>query len=275
MKTIIYLFILSIAAIILIAPIIGNIILSARVKRAARNLYRSQKNTPIKIFHYSQLEGLPEPVQRYFRHVLSDGQPYIQFVKITHSGRFKADLKKDWMNIKGVEYFTTQKPGFIWKGKTAMFTAVDQYIADKGQLQVSLFSLFKIVNAHGKKFDQGELLRWLAESVWFPTNLLPSKNLQWYPISPNSAQLNFKHGDLLASYIVTFNTRNEIFEMVTDRYMGDAQLEKWVCQFSNYKEMNGVLIPIENKASWRLKEGDRVYADFNLVTVDFDKPGKF
>jgi len=27
--------------------------------------------------------------------------------------------------------------------------------------------------------DQGELLRWLSESTWFPTYLLASEKLQW------------------------------------------------------------------------------------------------
>lgn len=95
-----------------------------------------------------------------------------------HDGQFKTDLKKGWINIKGEEYFTTQKPGLVWKGTTRMFTARDMYIADKGRLIVSVLSLFKVVNGKGEKYNQGELLRWLSESVWFPTNLLPSENLQ-------------------------------------------------------------------------------------------------
>ncbi len=37
-------------------------------------------------------------------------------------------------NIKGEQYATTEKPGFIWKGATSMFIASDKYIADKGRL---------------------------------------------------------------------------------------------------------------------------------------------
>ncbi len=37
-------------------------------------------------------------------------------------------------NIKGEQYATTEKPGFIWKGATSMFIASDMYIADKGRL---------------------------------------------------------------------------------------------------------------------------------------------
>lgn len=34
------------------------------------------------------IEGLPAPVQRYFRAVLKDGQPMIAAIKLTHAGQF-------------------------------------------------------------------------------------------------------------------------------------------------------------------------------------------
>ena len=84
---------------------------------------------------------------------------------------------KDWVNIKGEQYFTTEKPGFIWKDTTRLFVARDMYIADKGRLIATLFSLYNVVDAKGENYNEGELQRWLAESVWFPTNLLPGNNL--------------------------------------------------------------------------------------------------
>lgn len=94
-------------------------------------------------FAYVQLEGLPRPVQQYFRHVLREGQPYISNVHLLHDGVFKTDLKKDWIEIRGEEYFSADRPGFVWKGKTAAFTARDMFLEGKGRLVVSLFSLLK------------------------------------------------------------------------------------------------------------------------------------
>jgi hypothetical protein len=39
------------------------------------------------------------------------------------------------------------------------------YISDKGRFVVTLFGLIKIADGKGPSFDQGELLRWLGESV--------------------------------------------------------------------------------------------------------------
>ncbi|HHE39097.1 MAG TPA: hypothetical protein ENL20_11095, partial [Candidatus Cloacimonetes bacterium] len=154
---------LSIISIIVIAILTGKIILSNQHNKEVAELFSLSGDISNRTFSYEQLDGLPEPVQRYFKHVLKDGQPYISCVRLIHNGQFKTDPKKDWINIKGEQYFTTEKPGFIWEGKTAMFTAHDMYLANKGRLVVTLLSLFKIVDGQGESFNQGELLRWLGE----------------------------------------------------------------------------------------------------------------
>jgi hypothetical protein len=40
------------------------------------------------IVHFRELDGLPAPVQRYFRNVLEDGQPMVAGVHVRHSGTF-------------------------------------------------------------------------------------------------------------------------------------------------------------------------------------------
>jgi hypothetical protein len=259
---------------VMIAFFAGIIIFSIRHSKEVAKLFSQSGDISDRTFSYQQLDGLPEPVQRYFRHVLNDEQPYISYVRLIHDGQFKISPQKEWINIKGEQYFTTEKPGFIWKGKTSMFTARDMYLADKGRLVVTLFSLFKIVDGQGENFNQGELLRWLGESVWFPTNLLPSKNLQWLPIDSMTAKLVFNYNGIEVYYIVSFNEKNEITQMVTERYMSN-DLETWVGKVQNYKEINGVIVPTEIEAIWKLDTGDYKYVKFNIKKIEYDKPMKF
>ncbi|MCX6210877.1 MAG: hypothetical protein NTZ59_15565 [Bacteroidetes bacterium] len=170
--------ILIFAGLIAIAFILGSINLSIQFNKQVKELFVQSKNVSDKIFYEDQLMGLPQPVKRYFKLVLKDGQPYINYARLLHNGQFKTGLKKKWINIRGEQYFTTSTPGFIWKGVTTFFTARDMYIGNNGRLVVSLLSLINIVDARGEKYNRGELLRWLSESVWFPTNLLPSEYLQ-------------------------------------------------------------------------------------------------
>ena len=156
-----------------------------------------------------------------------------------------------------------------------MFTARDMYIADKGRLVVSLFSVYNIVDSKGEKFNQGELLRWLGESVWFPTNLLPDKNLQWTTIDKVSAKLTFNYNGLTVFYIVTFNRNGEITQLETKRYMGEENLETWIGKLTEYKEINGIVIPTTIEGIWKLEKGDYSYAKFKVKKIEYNKPEKF
>ncbi len=253
----------------------GRLFQSFQFKSEIAELFSQSKNISVNLFKYEQLSGLPEPVQRYFRHVLKDGQPYISYVRLTHNGQFRAGLDKDFTNIEGEQYFTAEKPGFIWKGTTSMFAARDMYLSDKGRLVVSLFSLYNIVDGSGENFNEGELQRWLAESVWFPTNLLPNERNQWSAIDANSAKLSFKYRAVSFAYIVTFNEVGEITQMETQRFMGEENREPWLCKPADYQETNGVIIPMKAEVIWKLEKGEVSYAKFNVKKIEYDTAEKF
>lgn len=248
---------------------------NAQTNQEIENLFSSDDSFEGKKFNYDQLEGLPAPVQRYFKHVLPEGQPYVESVRLKHDGRFKTEVDKGWTDIKGEQYFTSATPGFLWVGKTSLFTARDMYIRDQGRLVVKLFSLIKVVDEKGSHIDQGELLRWLGESVWFPTNLLPRKNLEWSPLNDTSARVTFTHNGLSVYLNLFFNENDEIVRLETERYMEKDRLEKWFGELSDYREVNGIKVPMHIKASWDLQEKTHTYADFQINKIEFDVPERF
>lgn len=244
-------------------------------QKEVHSLFSRSANISNQTFQSWQIQNLPEPVQRYFKYTLKEGQPYVSYVRLKHDGLFKTHPSKDWENIRGEQYFTTEKPGFIWKGSTTLFTACDSYIAQTGKLMVSLFSAFPILNAGGEKTDQGELLRWLGESVWFPTNLLPAESLRWEPIDDASAKLVFTHSNLSVFYTVTFNEMGEITELETKRYKDQGNLETWVGKLSDYKEISGMRIPTRIEGIWRLEKEESSYARFHLQRIEYNLPRGF
>ena len=259
---------------ILLILLIGKINLEKKFKKQVAILFANTEKSS-KIYSVNQLEGLPEPVQKYFNYVLKDGQMYISSVRLTHNGFFKTDLNKKFIVITGEQYFSADKPQFIWKGVTSMFTARDFFIEDKGGLIATLLNIYNIVDAKGANFDEGELQRWLAESVWFPTNLLPSDYVNWSAIDANSAKLSFKYKTTAFDFIVRFNAIGEIIEIEGDRFMTADKKAKWVCKMANYQERNGVKIPISDQAIWRLKDGDQVYAKFEVQKIEYNIIEKF
>ena len=255
--------------------IIGKINMNIVFKKQVKTLFANSKNISTQIYSFKQLENLPEPVQKYFNYVLKEGQPYISYARIKHDGQFKSGFDKNWANIRGEQYATTEKPGFIWKGTTLLFTARDLFISDQGRLVVSLLSVFNIADAKGEQYYKGELLRWLGESVLYPTNFLPSEKMHWLPIDSHTAKLTFDYKGLSLFFKVTFNELGAITEMETERFMDETIFATWIIKAKNYKQLNNVLIPTNFEVLWRLEKGDFSYAKFNITEVEYNKPEKF
>ncbi len=250
-------------------------LISCSTTKQVEKLFSESKTLKNQTFHYEQLDGLPEPVQGYFRYALKDGQPYLSQLRLKHTGRFKTGLGKDWVDIKGEQYFTAQPPGFVWLGKTKAFNARDAYVANEGNLSVYLFGFLRIVNSKGKTIDQAELLRWLGESVWMPTNLLPSEYISWSGIEENTAKITFNWNGQSVYYIVHFNEKNQIIKMETERYMEENRLEKWEGKLRDYREVNSMMVPGSIEGSWLLEEGRHTYADFRVQQFEYDVPKSF
>ena len=263
--------IVEIIILLLFLPLVfGRIVLYLQFKREVKQLFSESLTNTHQCFSYSELEGLPEPVQRYFKHVLKDGQTCISSARLTHYGNFKPNLDKGWVSINGEEYFTVFKPGFVWKGNTNLFTARDMFLGDKGRLVVSLLSLIKILDSNGESYNQGELLRWLSESVWFPTNLLPNDRLYWEAIDVNTAKVIYNYNLLSIYLIVTFNSLGEITEMESKRFMDEDKLETWIVRPGDYSERNNVIVPNTAEVIWKLESGEHPYAKFHLKALDYD-----
>jgi hypothetical protein len=123
-----------------------------------------------------------------------------------------------------------------------------------------------------EEFNEGEFQRWLAESVWFPTNLLPSERLQWSAITTNTAKLTFNYNDLSVTFFVSINNSGEITQMETTRFMEKDKKEIWICKMADYKNMNGILIPTTAEALWKLDNVGFIYERFIIVKIEDNKP---
>jgi len=258
-----------------LALLVGRALAARRLQHDVAGLFAQSAERNNEVYRETQLAELPAPVQRYFRHVLRDGQPYLRGLRLRHGGQFKTDLQGDWVNIQGEQYLTAEPPAFIWQGSTRLFTARDEFVQGRGSLSVRLLGVFPIMHGQGPEYDQGELLRWLGESVWMPTNLLPGKHLRWEPVDEHRARLFFTHGGQTVSYLVRFNERDEIEECETQRHQGDQGLLPWVGRTTKYRRLHGVRVPTVIEGSWVMDGRRQAYAHFTVDTLEYDQRQAF
>ncbi|MEA2071785.1 MAG: DUF6544 family protein [Asgard group archaeon] len=233
------------------------------------NLSKNISNNPIK---RKQLHRVPKPMQRYFHFALPERRTHISYARLKHGGKFKQ--KTRWTTIKGEEYFTTEKPGFVWIGKVPFFQAKDKYLNGKGELTVKLFSFIQIIQEKGAEVTQGELLRWLGEAPWYPTALLPSDRLRWEEIDEKAAKAILTDGQLQVEGQFFVNKEGKITHFKAKRYK-EGTLENWTGYYRNYQLLHGVRVPTNVEVAWNLEEGDISYAKFSIEKIEYDIPEPF
>ncbi len=266
------LLILSALAVPTVAWLAGRWLVNRQTRQDVADLFSQVETGPVKTYDPAQLADLPAPVQRYFRYVLTPGQPYLRTVRLRHDGQFKTDLKKDWMPITGEEYFRADTPGYIWVGKTAWFTARDEYMDGRGSLTVRLLGTVPIQHGSGPAYNQGELLRWLAEAAWFPTSLLPGGRVVWSPIDDHSAMLTLTDHGLTVSCLMRFNEHDELVQCRAERQTDATHMQTWVCCLFDYRDWHGLRIPTQGGAAYVIDGEEQPYARFVLRDIAYDQP---
>ena len=228
-----------------------------------------------------ELEGLPAPVQRYFRAALTDGQAIVTAVSIRHAGTFNMSTSgEQWKPFTSQQRVITQRPGFDWDARVMMFPGVpvhvhDAYIAGTGLLHGAVLGLLTVVNmADTPEMARGELMRFFAEAAWYPTALLPSQGVRWEPVDDSSAHATLTDGPLTLRLLFRFNAdglidtvRAEARERVVD---GKTVTAPWQGRYWRYVMQAGMRVPQEGEVAWLLPEGEKPYWRGRTISSSYE-----
>jgi hypothetical protein len=234
-----------------------------------------------KVFDGRELEHLPAPVQRYFRAVLKDGQPIVAAANVAHTGTFNmSETGEQWKPFTSNQRVVTRRPGFDWDGRILMMPGLpvhvhDAYVAGEGILHAAVLGLFSMVELRGTgDVAQGELMRFLAEAVWYPTALLPSQGVDWDAVDDYSAQATLKDGDVTLTLLFHFNEDDTIDAVRADargRMVGGTVVPTpWHGQFWNYTSLDGIRVPLDGEVAWLLPEGAKPYWRGRITQLNYE-----
>jgi hypothetical protein len=226
------------------------------------------------------LQRLPEPVRRYLNYTGVVGKPWINTVRLKQSGRFRTGPDKPWMQMTAVQYYTTNPPGFLWKARFKMLglplvSARDTYEAGHGRMFGKLAGVFTIFDERGQEYDQGSMMRYLSEMIWFPIAFL-GENITWQAVDDHSAQVTLTNSGRSLSGRLFFDDAGRPANFTTMRYYrkgkGDLLLEHWSTPMTEYGVRAGLNLPIRGQAVWKLASGDLPYWDGEITEVEYNGP---
>lgn len=223
------------------------------------------------------LHHLPNVVQRWLERAHVIGKERIHTVHLHQKGKMRTAPNGGWMSVDAEQYFTTNPPGFIWLADVNMLSVLhlagmDTYHNGKGHMLIKALSLLPVADAKGTETDQGTMLRYLAEIIWFPTAAL-NDYITWEEIDTTAAKATMTYGGVTASGIFYFNMDGDMIAFEADRYYdrkGGATLEKWHIESTEYGELSGIRMPVASEVTWKLKEGDFTWFKLEILDVKYN-----
>jgi hypothetical protein len=221
---------------------------------------------------------MPAPVARYFAFALLPGQPLVRTARLEWEGEFRLSPKGRWSPFRAEQHFTARPPAMAWDAAIRMAPLVnvrvrDRYLGGEGSMHVTVAGLVPVVDVHGTpEMAAGALARFLGESVWLPTALLPDEQLAWSAVDDGRARATLTDGAVIVSADFHFGPRGEVERVTGERYRdvdGRGVLTRWEGRLWDYERVHGVMVPRRGEVAWLLPEGPFAYWRGRLMAAEY------
>ena len=114
-----------------LAALYGRYRWQSDTDRLRAKLTDRQRTIKPQFYGPKEIEGLPTPVQRFFRTVLKDGQAIVTMVKLTQQGQFNLkETEAKWSPFTATQLVVTQRPGFDWDARIQMAPGLNAFVHD-------------------------------------------------------------------------------------------------------------------------------------------------
>jgi hypothetical protein len=249
-------------------------------RRLHRRLDGGRAPIAVKRFDARELDGLPAPARRFFRAVLTDGQPMVAAVRVVHVGTFNlGSATPRWKPFTSTQRVVTCRPGFDWDARVAMVPGLavhvhDAYVAGEGHLEARVLGLITVASLHGPgAVAEGELMRFLAEAAWYPTVLLPSQGVRWAAVDASSALATISDGGNTVTLRFDFQADGTIETVRAEargRTIGNRIVPTpWRGRFWDYTMRDGMRVPLAAEVAWMLPEGPQPYWRGRIIRIGY------
>jgi len=268
-------------AIFLLVIVAGSEFFAMMIEEQIRNLHL--------IIHYAPLpatisiQSKPEPVARYVSWALGENLLPVGSVHLRFTGRRRYGKIGRWMDIGGEAFFSVAAPGFVWRATTTYAPGIwletfDYYVDGKAGMNLNLFSILPLDNAHNDAIKTTSLFRYLACTPLFPMIHGSAGFITWENIDDSMTKAIITDKGRSVEAIARFNGRGwiESIDMhdTTHPEAGKPVPGHFAARFFSYTNVEGYWIPMQVDSDMILPDGEYVTAEYSITKIDFDIPGR-
>jgi len=199
-------------------------------------------------------------------------------IRLSQEGFMRSKPSADWMSFNAAQHYTINPPGFIWNSQihAGMMTIAgrDKFGNGKGNMLIKPFYIYNLANTSGPEMDQGTMLRYMGELMWFPEAAVMDY-FHWEEIDSTSAALSMTYNGVTANGTFAFYNNGLVKSFTAQRFGnfdGEFRKETWEVWVNEHNVINGRLVGSKCKVTWKLKEGDFTWLllDVKDISYEFD-----
>jgi hypothetical protein len=136
--------------------------------------------------------------------------------------------------------------------------------------------LFPVAHLEGAEMFQSETVTFFNDLCLFAPMNLVDPTIEWEEISSNRARAHFTNKGVTITADLIFNDQGQLVNFISDdRFAAeDGEMKKYrfSTPVSDYKEVNGMLLPTYGEAIWHYPDGEFTYGKFHLEKIDYNMP---
>lgn len=223
----------------------------------------------------SDLQPLPESVQRYLRYVDVLNKPKVKNIRIVFEGEMRAK-GKDFFPFVSEQYSFFDNPTRLFFMKAQMFGLIvpgyHKYSDAKATMDIRLFGLLPIVQQSGKIMAKTETVTLFNDMCLMAPATLIDKRIQWQEIDRNSTRAIFTNQGITIIAILYFNDQGQLINFRSDDRTAIAEMKQYpfFTPVYDYQNINGINIMSHGEAVWGYPDDNFSYGKFTLKDIEYN-----
>lgn len=162
-------------------------------------------------------------------------------IQIHQTGEMRLIEQGRWLPFTATQDFAIQQLGFVWRATFQLapliyIEVVDSFVQGKGRLEGRLLGSIPFLRAAGSSTDKGELMRYLAELIFFPAALLHNPELHWNELNEFTVEVT---GEPDAGVHYNFDHNGDLVNITAPNrprmVAGHAVETPWSCAVSDHR----------------------------------------